>query len=316
MKNKRRYLLVLAVLLALAALLTGCACEHEWQDSTCQAPRTCVRCGATEGKVRAHTWGSTACEAPVGCTVCGTMEGIELTHTWCAESKICIHCAFDGRPADDRFMDKLAEGINTRWSLFWYEDETLTKEDWRACIQAEYDLLIPFLEEKFQDETLEEAAKAYIRVVAASMEAVESFDPATWGRVYDAALFQEQCVALYKINLLRPVNVSQNHAPRFAYTLEQGEVINMIYPFFDEILFLCLDGSRETKTYETTLENTTTLHFKRFTFEVDLCDANGDAMQVVESTVYSWTPGEKIRFNFKTNLNFETMKVRFADWDF
>ena len=108
MKTKKYYLLPLLLLLTL--LLSACACDHEWQASTCLAPRTCTRCGATEGKLRAHDYGSTACNDPKPCTVCGTTEGIELTHTWRSDCKICIYCGQDERPADDRFMD--SDGIS------------------------------------------------------------------------------------------------------------------------------------------------------------------------------------------------------------
>lgn len=307
---------LLTILLLLAALLAGCACEHEWQASTCLAPRTCIRCGETQGKVRAHDWGSTACNAPEPCTVCGTMEGMELTHEWREDCKICIHCGHDERPADDRFMDKLTEGINKRWSLYRYEDSTLTKEDWEKCIRAEYDLLIPFLEDKFQDKALGEAAEIYVRCVAASMEAVETFDPETWPDVYDSKIFQEQCMALYHIHQIRPVSAAEEHSPRLEYTLSQGEIVNMIHPFFDEILFLYVDGTKTEKKYETTLENTTTLNFRQFIFEIDLYDENGEILETVESSVNWWKPGAKQRFHFKTAVEFHSLKVRFARWEF
>ena len=223
MQTKRNFSLLLLILLV--TLLTGCACEHEWQASTCLAPKTCIHCGETQGKVRAHDWGSTACNDPKPCTVCGTTEGIELTHTWRSDCKICIYCGQDERPADDRFMDKLSEGINTRWSMFWYEDSTLTKEDWKACIQAEHDRISPFLEENFQDSSLGEAARIYIHCVATSLEAAETFDPQTWGEVYDAKIFQEQCMALYHIHRIRPVTVAEEHSARLEYTLNQGEIV-------------------------------------------------------------------------------------------
>lgn len=304
------------LLITLAALLAGCACEHEWQASTCLAPRTCIRCGETEGKVRAHDWESTACHDPKPCSVCGTLEGIELTHEWRSDCKICIHCGHDERPADDRFMDKLTEGINTRWSLYFYEDSTLTKEDWEKAIRAEYDLLIPFLEEKFQDTALGDAAKTYVRCVEASMEALETFDPNTWVDVYDSKIFQEQCMALYHIDQIRPVTAAEEHFPRLEYTIDQGEIINMIHPFFDEILFLYVDGSKTVKKYETTLENTTSLSFKKFIFEIDLYDEAGNVLDTVESPVNRWNPGQKVRFNFKTDTEFSSLKVRFARWDF
>jgi len=316
MTVKTNRILFVLCLMLLPLMLTGCSCEHEWRASTCLAPRTCIHCGETQGKVRAHDWGSTACNAPEPCTVCGTMEGMELTHEWQEDCKICIHCGHDERPADDRFMDNLSAGINKRWSLYWYEDSSLTKEDWTNCIKAEYDLLIPFLDEKFQDKDLGEAAQTYVRCVAASMEEVKSFDPETWNDVYDSKIFQEQCMALYHIDQIRPVSVAEEHSPRLEYTLNQGEIIDMIFPFFDEILFLYIDGSNTMKKYETTLENTTTLTFKKFIFEIDLYDENGNVLDMVESAVERWKPGFKQRFNFKTDVEFHSLKVRFARWEF
>lgn len=314
MQTKRNFSLLLLILLV--TLLTGCACEHEWQASTCLAPKTCIHCGETQGKVRAHDWGSTACNDPKPCTVCGTTEGIELTHTWRSDCKICIYCGQDERPADDRFMDKLSEGINTRWSMFWYEDSTLTKEDWKACIQAEHDRISPFLEENFQDSSLGEAARIYIHCVATSLEAAETFDPQTWGEVYDAKIFQEQCMALYHIHRIRPVTVAEEHSARLEYTLNQGEIIDMIHPLFEEVLFLYIDGVGTMKTYETTLTNTTTLNFKEFTFEIDLYDEEGNLLETVESTVRGWMPQGKQRFKFHTNVEFHSLKVAFARWKF
>lgn len=312
-KTNRIFFLLCLVILLLS--LTGCSCEHEWQASTCLAPRTCIHCGETQGKVRSHNWGNTACNSPEPCTVCGTMDGMEFTHEWRDDCKICIHCGHDERPADDRFMDQLSEGINKRWSLYRYEDSTLTKEDWTNCIKAEYDLLIPFQKEKFQDKALGEAVQLYIRCIVASMEAAENFDPETWNDVYDSKIFQEQCMALYQINQIRPVSIAQEHAPRLEYTLNQGEIISMIFPFFDEILFLYVDGTKVSKKYETTLENTTSLNFKEFTFEIDLYDENGELLETVESSVNRWKPGSKLRFNFNTKVEFHSLKVRFARWE-
>ena len=37
-------------LVALAACNSSQSCKHEWRNATCQAPKTCVLCGATEGE--------------------------------------------------------------------------------------------------------------------------------------------------------------------------------------------------------------------------------------------------------------------------
>ena len=314
MKSKKLWSAIVPLLLAV--LLAGCACEHEWQPATCLAPRTCSRCNAVQGKIRSHVWGSTACNDPQPCIYCFTTEGMVLTHEWREDCRICIHCGKDERIPDERFMEKLTEGIDTRWSLKRYEDSTLTQEDWIACIGAEYDLLVPFLEETFRDPALGEAAREYIRCVTASMEAARSFDPETWDDVYTAKLFQEQCMALHRINVLRPVTVAEKHAARLEYTLNQGQVIEMIYPLFDEVLFLYIGGVAGQEKYETTLTNTTSLSFRKFTFEIDLFDEGGGWLATVESSVIGWDPGEKLRFSFQTDTPFHSMKVAFARWDF
>ena len=93
---KRRVLVgILAMVLIL--LLTGCKCEHEWMAATCAAPKTCQKCGETEGETLPHTWQEATCSAPKTCTVCGATEGEALPHTWqeatCSAPKTCTVCS-------------------------------------------------------------------------------------------------------------------------------------------------------------------------------------------------------------------------------
>lgn len=76
MWKRLRITLVLLVCL----LLSGCCLKHEWHDATCSAPKTCVKCGETEGEMLPHTWKSATCTAPKTCIVCGTTEGEPLGH--------------------------------------------------------------------------------------------------------------------------------------------------------------------------------------------------------------------------------------------
>ena len=91
------------MILFCTVLLTGCSCQHEWTDADCTAPRTCVKCDATEGEALGHTWLDANCVAPKTCSRCGLTEGAPLGHTWseatCTTAKTCSNCAVtEGEP--------------------------------------------------------------------------------------------------------------------------------------------------------------------------------------------------------------------------
>lgn len=71
----KKSLALIIVLLLCTATLFSCntedeyvetECVHEYKDATCQAPKTCSKCGETEGDVAAHTIENGACPT------CGT----------------------------------------------------------------------------------------------------------------------------------------------------------------------------------------------------------------------------------------------------
>lgn len=77
-------------------ILTGCCMSHEWKESTCTEPKTCTKCGETEGEALGHTWAEATCSSPKTCTVCGETEGKTLAHIWvdatCSTPKTCSVC--------------------------------------------------------------------------------------------------------------------------------------------------------------------------------------------------------------------------------
>lgn len=93
---KRSMLLVAAVMLVCLLVLSGCCMEHEWADATCTEPKTCTKCGETEGEALGHEWEDATCTTKKTCSVCGETEGELLEHEWldatCTEPKTCELC--------------------------------------------------------------------------------------------------------------------------------------------------------------------------------------------------------------------------------
>lgn len=92
--KKKISVVLLLVLMSLS--LAACACKHEWVEATCTAPKTCAKCGETEGEPLGHDWAEATCESPKTCKVCGETEGEALGHKWteagCTEPETCSVC--------------------------------------------------------------------------------------------------------------------------------------------------------------------------------------------------------------------------------
>jgi len=70
MKKTAFFIISLLIIL----LLTGCH-EHVWNEATCLEPKTCKKCGETEGEPLGHEWIEATFTEPMTCSRCGDTEG-------------------------------------------------------------------------------------------------------------------------------------------------------------------------------------------------------------------------------------------------
>ncbi len=92
---KRKIAIVTLLVLAMC-VLSGCCLSHDWEDATCEEPKTCLECGKTEGEPLEHDWEDATCQEPKTCAECGETKGKTLRHDWqdatCGEPKTCSEC--------------------------------------------------------------------------------------------------------------------------------------------------------------------------------------------------------------------------------
>ena len=78
------------------ATLAPIVCEHTWNAATCTTPKTCSKCGATEGDPAEHIWNAATCTTPQTCSQCETTKGKAAGHSWekatCTTPKTCSVC--------------------------------------------------------------------------------------------------------------------------------------------------------------------------------------------------------------------------------
>ena len=84
------------------------ACRHSFSDATCTAPKTCSKCGETEGSTIDHTYSQATCLTPQTCTVCGATHGSTSDHTWygatCLQEGICTVCGIIGEKGKHNYV--------------------------------------------------------------------------------------------------------------------------------------------------------------------------------------------------------------------
>ena len=71
----KRKLSVLLLFVVLIMALTGCCFHKEWSDPTCETPKTCIKCGETEGQPLGHIWQPRNTEVPETCSRCAATRG-------------------------------------------------------------------------------------------------------------------------------------------------------------------------------------------------------------------------------------------------
>ena len=86
------------------------SCSHSWKAATCTAPKTCSKCGTTEGGAAGHNWSDATCTAPKTCKTCNATEGSAAGHSWkdatCTTPKTCSKCgATEGSAAGHSYSN-------------------------------------------------------------------------------------------------------------------------------------------------------------------------------------------------------------------
>lgn len=119
----KKKLPVLAALL-LAAVLSGCACKHEFTEADCLNPQVCTKCEEQGAAALGHDFAPATCDVPETCTRCGEIQGEKLAHvygSWQFEGeemfKACENCGTEERTLIDREL-YLKEALLGFWDFY------------------------------------------------------------------------------------------------------------------------------------------------------------------------------------------------------
>ena len=325
--NSKRIIILIcgAIVFGIAAIIIS-GCPHDWIDGiwnvwsepTCQVPKTCVICGATEGRVLPHDWKDSSCKNPTPCSMCGTLEGLEITHEWQADgSKVCVHCGLDLRPSDERFIENLEISLEMRWELMgenpWYGIQTA--EEWNAIFDTEIALLEEFSEAHFENADLGKHAKKYIGILLKAKEELGTLAFEEWLQKYYDSFRHEQNSALYEMSLLYEISVSEENAEKYSELIESGKKIVSISELIDGFRYHNLGSYSGNYSYDGIFENTTDYDFTYFICSVEFYDKDGELITTKKFSFYNWEPGEKITRRFTLTGSSSGERVVSIKWE-
>ena len=96
---------LLTLILAMVLSMVGCGCKHQWEDATCTAPKTCIKCGETEGDAAGHVSGDLVVSAvdtenhtmtqDLPCKICGEIIETKTSPTGIAPVNSVIPVSAD-----------------------------------------------------------------------------------------------------------------------------------------------------------------------------------------------------------------------------
>lgn len=222
------------------------------------------------------------------------------------------------KTVDERFLECLANGLESRWELTDADEkkEVITKKDWEEYIAAEYDNIIDFKDAEFENPDLGKWGKEYINSIVRSKEVLAYYDSNQWYAKYHNDVYQDRACALYKINAIQPVPVTEEEQGELQSLVMDGEVSDFASLLLGSVKFELESDDYGWKTYSAVVENTTSTSFSTFQIAVDLLDKDGVTIETAIAYCDGWDSGEKTRIEFNTDKSFETINNSYASWGF
>ena len=230
-------------------------------------------------------------------------------------SLVCFSGCGSDVSVDEQFKQDLMTGLSNRWDIA--DDGVGTKESYAECVASEYNMISEYKEADFENDQLGELAVAYIDVLERSNEAIGDF--ANEEKFYEEwdSIYSERCELLLELNEILDMQFTDEaDIEEFEGFLSQGKVEKAVNEIIANTKFEKTKSDYGWDTYSAVVENTTDEDFDYFDFELKLIDAEGITVETNYATTENWNSGEKVKFEFSTDANFETMEIADCTYSF
>lgn len=222
--------------------------------------------------------------------------------------------------ADDDFLANFQKGLEKRWNLPEIDlakDKNEEKDGYLKAIDVELNEIEKYSGEKFEDSKLQEKAISYINILKDQKKSLDYYTVdeikfyEEWDKITpERSKILMDIVDTYKIEFKdKYKNILDDFKMNAQMAIEDETKNKEIEDITNGVEFTKVKEEYGMLTYEATVENTSSVEFENFAFEISLIDESG---VIVESTysnsVSNWKPGQKFKFEFTTMTAFSTME--------
>ena len=222
--------------------------------------------------------------------------------------------AQEEKSTDEHFMDALSSGLEARWEILDPLGVTYEQEDLEKAIQAEKDAVADFYDKDFENDELGVCAQRYIDSLnnsnAADMYSANGYS--RWLQNYNA-----RTAALYDINAIYEINVSEDEKSSLDQLLNDGEAASYAVSIMDQVSFEAQEPEFEGQTYleyTAVVENASELNFSYFNLNINLLDSDGVVLETTAAFTSDWASGSNHTFSFMTDTDFADYEISSCDW--
>lgn len=126
--------LLLSLLLLLTAIaVTGCCLSHDWQEASCISPKTCAKCGATEGEALGHDLTNANYQQAASCKRCGETVGEPLTAGF---EELGIECFTELDRPYEYITDCNDAPLKTKGSITFSDFKTFESDEAHPAVEG------------------------------------------------------------------------------------------------------------------------------------------------------------------------------------
>ena len=224
-----------------------------------------------------------------------------------------------GKSVDESFISAAAKGLQARWDISDKQDEegtASTAETFTACIDAELNAISEFKEAEFEDETLGNLAKEYIEILEKSKELTANYydkNYATFDSEY-TPLNQRRSQIIKTFSEDYQLPIDDDHTDTLNTFIADANLTTAVQDLISSTTFEMTEDDYGWKKYQAVVENTTEKTFDSFTFDINLVDKDGVVVETQNAYTENWKPGDKHRFEFSTDAEFDKIEIEKAEW--